>query len=75
MSCSVHDVAAFEAAGLPTVFLATEQFVSARDAQAAALGIEPRAVWVSHPIQDRTDPEMTAIAATAFDAAVAALTE
>jgi hypothetical protein len=70
----VHDVAAFESAGVPAVFLATEQFMTARDAQASALGIEPAAVWVPHPIQDRTDDEMIEIAVLAFDSAVDALT-
>ena len=75
MSCSVHDIAAFEAAGIPSVFLATEQFRSARHAQATALGVDPAVVWVPHPIQDRTDAEMDAIAVEAFDAVVAALSE
>ena len=35
--------------------------------QGKALGFDPAAVWVEHPIQDRTDDEMVAIADKAFD--------
>jgi hypothetical protein len=69
----VHDVADLEQRGVPTVFVASEQFRSARDAQAAALGFDAGAVWVPHPIQDRTDEEMVAIADQVFDQVVAAL--
>ncbi len=73
MSCSVHDVAALEDRGIPCVFVATEPFVSAREAQAAALGTDPAVVWLPHPIQDRTDDELEALAATSVEAVVAAL--
>jgi len=43
------------------------------EAQARALGADPAAVYVAHPIQDRTDPELVALADQAFDAVVAAL--
>lgn len=74
MSCSVHDVADLEERGLPTVFVASDEFVSARQAQAEALGTDPLVVWVPHPIQDRTDEEMAAHADATIDALVAALT-
>ena len=32
-----------------------------------ALGFDPAAVWVEHPIQDRTDDEMVTIADKAID--------
>ena len=48
--------------GIPTVFISTVEFVDAADAQAKALGTTPSAVFVEHPIQDRTDDEMRAIA-------------
>jgi hypothetical protein len=44
------------------------------EAQARALGYDPAAVYTEHPIQDRTDEEMTAIADAAFDRILAALT-
>ncbi len=52
------------------VFVATTEFVDGADAQARALGLEHTAVYVEHPIQDRTDAEMREIADRAFDAVV-----
>jgi hypothetical protein len=58
-----------EERGIPGVFVASSEFVDAAVAQAAALGGAPERVFVPHPIQDRTDDEMRALA----DAAVAAI--
>jgi hypothetical protein len=63
-----------EARGLPGVYIASTEFVEAGEAQARALGIAPAAVFVPHPIQDRTDDEMRALAEGAFEAVVAKLT-
>ena len=71
MSCSVHDVLDLEARGIPAVCVATTEFVDAAAAQARALGADPACVFVPHPIQDRTDEEMRALA----DAAVCAILE
>ena len=49
------------------MFVATVQFVDGAARQAEALGFEPAAVWVEHPIQDRTDDEMTTLADKAID--------
>jgi hypothetical protein len=69
----VHDIIDLEARGIPGVFVATTEFVDGAEHQARALGADPAAVYVAHPIQDRTDAEMEAIADGAFDAVVAAL--
>ncbi len=69
----MHDIADLEARGIPGVFVATVEFVDGADAQAKALGADPAAVYVEHPIQDRTDAEMTEIADQAFEAVVARL--
>jgi hypothetical protein len=53
--------------GLPTVFVSTVEFVDGAHAQAKALGTTPSAVYVEHPIQDRTDDEMRVIADKAVD--------
>jgi hypothetical protein len=63
----VHDTVDLEARGVPSVFVATVEFVDGADAQARALGADPAAVYVPHPIQDRTDEEMRAIADEAID--------
>jgi hypothetical protein len=70
----VHDIAALEERGIPSVFVASSEFVEAAAAQARALGLDPAAVYVAHPIQDRTDPELQALADAAVDAVVAAVT-
>jgi len=70
----VHDTLDLEARGIPGVFVATTQFVEAAASQARSLGGEPSAVFVQHPIQDRTDPEIVAIADRAFHEIADALT-
>ena len=53
--------------GVPGVMVATTAFREAADAQARSLGFEPAIVYVPHPIQDRTDEELGAIADAALD--------
>ena len=69
----MHDISDLERRGIPGVFVASAEFVDAAAAQAAALGFDAARVFVRHPIQDRTDDEMRAIADDAVDALVAAL--
>jgi len=69
----VHDTVDLEARGVPSVFVATVEFIDGAIAQARALGADPAAVYVEHPIQDRTDAEMTAIADQAIDEILASL--
>ena len=56
------------------MFIASSEFVDAAAAQAKALGFDAARVFVAHPIQDRTDDEMRALADAAVDEIVAALT-
>jgi len=70
----VHDTVDLEARGVPAVFVATVEFRDGAAAQARALGADPAAVYVRHPIQDRTDAVMIEIAEQAIDRIVAALT-
>jgi hypothetical protein len=70
----VHDIADLERRGLPGVFVASTEFVDAAEAQATALGFDAARVFVPHPIQDRTDDEMRALADAAVDEILAALT-
>ncbi len=74
MSCSVHDVSDIERRGTPGVFVSTIHFASAVQAQSESLGFDAAAVLTRHPIQDRSDDEMTDIADAAFDDLVKALT-
>ena len=71
----MHDIVDLETRGVPGVFVATVAFTDGAEVQARALGADPAAVFVEHPIQDRSDTELVAIADGAFDAVVAALVE
>ena len=62
-----------ETRGVPGVFVASAAFVDATGAQARALGLEPAVVFVPHPIQDRTDEEMRALADSAVEEVLARL--
>ena len=53
--------------GVPGVMIATTAFREAAAAQSASLGFEPAIVWVPHPIQNRTDDEIRAIADQAME--------
>ena len=69
----MHDTVDLEARGVPGVFVATVEFTDGAEAQAKALGADPAAVYVEHPIQDRTDEEMLDIAERAFEELLANL--
>jgi hypothetical protein len=70
----VHDIADLERRGVPGVFVASTEFVDAAESQAVALGVDPRSVFVAHPIQDRTDDEMRALADRAVEQLLSAIT-
>ena len=70
----MHDISDLERRGIPGVFVATVEFISAAQAQSASLGIDPARVYTEHPIQDRTDDEMWEIADKAADELIASLT-
>ena len=70
----MHDISDLERRGIPGVFVATVEFISAAQAQSASLGIDPARVYTEHPIQDRTDEEMWEIADRAVDELIASLT-
>lgn len=69
----MHDIVELELRGVPSVMVASSEFVDAAAVQARSLGVDVRRVFVAHPIQDRTDAEMAALADLAVDAIVAAL--
>jgi alkanesulfonate monooxygenase SsuD/methylene tetrahydromethanopterin reductase-like flavin-dependent oxidoreductase (luciferase family) len=72
----LHDTVWFEIQGIPSVSIASEEFESAAETQAKALGMnDARCVFVAHPIQDATDDEMRAKADAVIDQVIAALTD
>ena len=63
-----------ETRGVPGVVVASDEFVGAAESQARALGLDAARVFVPHPIQDRNDDEMRALADTVVDAVLDAVT-
>jgi hypothetical protein len=55
-------MADLEARGVPTVGVATTEFIEGAAAGAKSLGIDPAIVFVTHPVQDRTDDELKKLA-------------
>ena len=74
MSCGLRDVLGFEELGRPAVLIASSAFESAARHQTAALGApDIRRVLVAHPIQDRTDEELRALARNSAEEVLRAL--
>ena len=74
MSCGLRDVIEIESLGTPAVLAASTAFTRAADEQTVMLG-QPalRRVHVAHPIQDRTDDEIRALARAAVEDLLAAV--
>ncbi len=70
----MHDISDLERRGIPGVFVATVEFEDAAASQGASLGLDTACVLTEHPIQDRTDDEMVAIADRAIDDLLGSLT-
>ena len=62
----MHDIADLESRGLPGVGIASSEFQQAAAMQAKTLGFDPAMVFVAHPIQDRSDDELRALADAAM---------
>lgn len=69
----MHDIADLESRGLPGVGIASTEFIQAAAAQSQSLGIDPAMVFVAHPIQDRSDDELRALADAALPGILARL--
>jgi alkanesulfonate monooxygenase SsuD/methylene tetrahydromethanopterin reductase-like flavin-dependent oxidoreductase (luciferase family) len=71
----LHDTTRLENLGIPSVPVATTEFMTAARAQASALGRSDfDAVYVAHPIQDQTKAEIEARADAVIAELVARLT-
>lgn len=71
----MHDTADLERRGVLSVFVASQEFQRAAEAQSSAIGFASPFVLTEHPIQDRTDEEMQIIAEKALGELLDALTE
>jgi hypothetical protein len=75
VSCSLHDVVALEARGVPAAAIGTEPFVAEAEEQARVLAMpEHRLITVPHPIQPTPVPRVQGYAEAALAEAVAWLT-
>ncbi|MFT4659206.1 MAG: hypothetical protein ACJAR2_001134 [Ilumatobacter sp.] len=71
----MHDINDLELRGIPSMFVASDQFIDAAEAQSKALGFPAVSrVFTPHPIQDRTDDEMLTYADVVFDEILRTLT-
>lgn len=71
----MHDISELELRGIQGVFVASDQFIDAADAQSSALGFpDVGRVFTPHPVQDRSDDEIATYADAVMDRLVAALT-
>lgn len=71
----MHDIKNLEDRGVVGVGIASAEFKIAAAAQNKSLGYDPAVVFVPHPIQDRTDDEMRALAENALEEILAAVGE
>ena len=75
MSCGLRDVVELEGQGVPAVLVASAAFEDTAREQAKRLGQPALArVFVPHPVQDRTDDELRAMARAAVDETLERLT-
>ena len=70
----MHDIADLERRGVVGVFLASEVFAEPARVQGEALGFASPCVLVPHPVQDRTDAELQAVADACYAQVLAAVT-
>ena len=63
----MHDINTLDQLGIPGIMVATKEFKPAAAAQSNSLGFDPNIIWVEHPIQNRTEDELRAIADGAFE--------
>jgi hypothetical protein len=70
----MHDIRDLEDMGVVSVAIASTEFRDAAVVQNRSLGYDPAVIFVPHPIQDRTDEEMRALADDALKSIINALT-
>jgi hypothetical protein len=63
----LQDIRELDGRGIPGGYIASEVFRTAALTQGEAVGFHPDSLFVAHPIQDRTDAEMQALAEGALE--------
>lgn len=59
--------------GLPGVSVLTEEFFDAFESQKSAIGLDAAAVYVPHPMQNKSTAELHALAEQSIDAILGAI--
>ena len=72
-SCSTHDLNDLDKKGLAGVSVLTTEFEQAFESQKKAIGIDAAAVYVPHPLQNKTTEELHVWADQAIDKILAAI--
>lgn len=70
----MQDIRELDGRGIPGGYVASEVFRTAARTQGDAVGFHPDALFVAHPIQDRTDEEMRELAEAAFQQVLGLIT-
>lgn len=73
-SCSTHDLNDLDRKGLAGVSVLTSQFRQAFDSQKGSIGLDAAAVYVPHPLQNKTTVELHQWAEAAIDEILRAIT-
>src|SRR5216683_2184230 len=66
-SCSTHDLFTLDERQIPGVSVLTEEFADAFEVQRKAIGFGGAAIFVPHPMQNRTKSELQGFADKFFD--------
>jgi hypothetical protein len=66
-SCSTHDLFTLDERQIPGVSVLTEEFADAFEVQRKAIGFDGAAIFVPHPMQNRTKSELQGFADKFFD--------
>ena len=71
----MQDIKELDSRGIPGGFIASNVFENAAFARGEAIGFHPNKVFVQHPIQDRTDAELEALADDFFEQVMGLIVE
>ena len=71
----MQDIKELDSRGTPGGFIASNVFINAAEARGNAIGFHPHKVFVDHPIQDRTDEELEALADDFFEEVMGLIVE
>jgi hypothetical protein len=72
-SCSTHDLNDLDKKGLAGISVLTTEFEQASESQKSAIGFGAAAVYVPHPLQNKTTQELHVWADEAIDSILAAI--